>query len=585
MKPADDRRTELACSGGSLNPPINRITRALLLLIVLVAAGGVEADPAADLALEGGAVYTLDPGRPWAQAVAISQGRIVYVGDTKGLAAHVGPETRRIDLHGRMLLPGFHDSHIHLLAGGTRNDRCQLRGLAWPDAVLAALRSCAARLAEGQWLYGTDLDESVFAGRGPTRQWLDAIAGERPALVRDESGRLFWVNSAVLGTAGIDPDTPEPPNGVIERDAITGEPTGVLRDAAVEPVWRLIPEPGPEQYRAALQRASAAANAVGITSIIDARVTPTMLDAYRRADAAGELSVRVLASQPIAPKDGRGRIDELISAASSLHGNRLSAGSAKIFVDGEFGQHTAALEASYQDRPGDRGTLRIEPAWLSETIRRLDAAGLQVHLHVMGDRAIRLALDAIEGAIQANGPRRRRHQLAHVALPGQENLARMAALGVVADFQMLWAQPDQEMRGAIGPLGEDRARELLPIRSAFESGVTVVGGSDWPSESIDPLAAIQVALTRRPLAGGGTAWIPEQRASLAEMLAAYTLNGARLAGREQLTGSIETGKAADLVVLERNLFEVDPMNLQQVRVLLTLLDGVPVYRDPAIAWP
>lgn len=585
MKPADDRRAGLASLDKPLIPPIDRITRALLLLTALLAASGVEADPAADLAFDGGAVYTLNPGQHWAEAVAVTEGRIVYVGDSKGLAAYVGPETRRIDLRGRMLLPGFHDSHIHLLAGGARDDRCQLHGLAWPDAVMEALRACAVRLSDGQWLYGTGLEESVFAGRGPTRQMLDEVAGQRPAVVRNDSGRLFWANSAAFETAGIDADTPDPPEGVIEHDPATGEPSGTLRDDAVLPLWRLIPEPGPQQYQAALQRASATANAVGITSVIDARVTPPMLDAYRRADATGELSVRVLASQLVEPEHGLKRIEELTSAAASLHGNRLSAGSAKIFVDGEFGEHTAALEAPYQDRPGDRGALRAEPAWLNETVRRLDAAGLQVHLHVMGDRAIRLALDAIEGAIKANGPRERRPHLAHVALPGQDNLARMAALGIAADFQMLWAQPDQEMRRAIGLLGEKRARGLLPIRSAFKNGVTVVGGSDWPSESINPLAAIQVALTRRPLFGGGTAWIPEQRVSLAEMLDAYTLNGARLAGREEFTGSIETGKAADLVVLERNLFEVDPMDLQQVRILLTLLDGVPVYRDPVIAWP
>ncbi len=560
---------------------------ALVIFTLAVSTGGC-ADPktehAADLVFTGGAVYTVDPSRSWASAVAVSDGRIVYVGDDGGVEAHIGDETRVIDLAGRMLLPGFHDSHMHPMSGGTQLLRCQLTGLAWPDEVHEAIRKCMVDWSGGEWFRGIGLTEEAFDTPGLTREMLDELVPDRPALVSNDSGFLGWANTSALKIAGIEPHT---------SDSVPGTPSGMLSGTASGRVWAAIPEPGPDIYREVLKTITAEANRYGITSLNDARVSETMLEAYLAAEQAGELSVRVQASlaierpyslEPLGVTEGLAQVERILPKKTAAPGTRVRVDAVKFFLDGDFLNQSAAVLEPYENSANDRGRLRVEVDALNSMVELFDAAGIQVHIHAVGDRAVRVSLDAIERAIDINGPRDRRHQLAHIKLIDPIDLPRFEELGVVADYQALWARNDRDNRQESVLLGAERSARLIAIASVAASGARIVAGSDWPSESMRPMHAIQVAVTRRPVDGSELVWLPNERVGLAGILEAYTINGAWLSRSEFETGSIEVGKAADLIVLERNLFDVDPMELHKVSVQLTLLDGEPVYRDTDFTW-
>ncbi len=546
----------------------------LLLLIPLLAG----AEPAADRVFTNGAVYTVQSEVPWASAVAVTDGHITYVGDDEGAKAFIGENTVVTDLAGRMLMPGFHDSHMHPMAAGTRFLRCQLYDLEWPSEVLDALRKCATELEEGEWLRGVGLATEVFDGQGPHKSLLDEISPDRAVVVSSHVVAEVWVNSTTLTVAGIDADYPDPEHGTIERDAATGEPTGVLRHEGVSIVWGLIPPPNENKLRVALRHASKMANGFGITSVNAAQVYDQLLLAYRAADQAGEMTLRVQASQYWELEDGLDHTDEMIRGRGVGSGRRFKADAVKFFIDGGIPAKTASLLEPYVGSNDDLGTLNVQPERLNAIVKRLDDEDFQVHMHVVGDRAVRMGLDAIEHAIEINGPKDRRHQLAHIKLINPEDIPRFARLGVVADFQILWAKLDEDLKQGVAALGPDRTRWLMPINSVFKTGARVVVGSDWISESMNPLFSIQIAITRRPIDGSEPAFVPEERVTLEQMIEAYTINGAWLARQEKETGSIEVGKAADLIVLEKNLFEADAMKLAEVKVLLTLLEGEEVYR-------
>jgi predicted amidohydrolase YtcJ len=381
-------------------------------------------------------------------------------------------------------------------------------------------------------------------------------------------------------------DGSEAPVAGIERDPRTHSPTGILENEAVGFVKRHAPQPTGAEYREALRRTTAIANRFGITSLVDANATEAVLDAYRAADRSGELTVRVVAAQRIDPRRGEEQIKELLARRDRVRGPRFRADAAKIFLDGEIDQHTAAMLEPFAGAPGVRGDLLVPPEALDALVRRLDRDGFLIHMHAMGDRAVRAGLDAIERALRANGTRDRRHQLAHLGVIAPEDVPRFGRLGVTADFQPFWAQAnDPASASTEAALGPVRSRWMYAMASIAAAGGRIVASSDWPAPSMNPLDAIQVAVTRQPLDGSKPAGQPEQRIGLPAILAAYTLDAAWAAREDAIDGSIEAGKAADLVVLDRNLFEVDVMRLHEVRVLLTLLDGEPVYRDPGLAWP
>jgi predicted amidohydrolase YtcJ len=537
----------------------------------------------ADLVFTNGAVYTVDAERSWASAVAVRDGRIVYVGDDSGAQAHSGADTEHIDLAGRMLMPGFHDSHMHPVAAGGRLIRCDLIGLAWPEGVYSILENCLDSHKPGQWFRAEKLDDAVFEQFVRASEWqaLAVLFASVPAMVRQSDGMRMWLSPPAMQMVGLTGRSGfAGPEGV-QRDPVTGQATGVVTGDAALLVYQALPVPDQSALRAGLRKASDMANRYGITSANEASASLEIWDALVAADLAGALTLRVQASLAWNPEEDTGQLASLVTAVASHSSDRLRALSVKLFVDGSAGINDGSLLQAYQNEPDYFGH-QVYGDQLPGIVRDIDAAGLDVHLHAYYDRAVRDGLDAIEGALQANPDRDRRHQIAHLALVDPADIPRFAELEVTADIQPLWAYWNAQRSEESDRLGPNRSSRLVPVQSLFRTGARVVAGSDWISESMNPLYSIQVAVTRRPPDGSGPAWNPDERVSLEQMISAYTINGAWLARQEGLSGSIEVGKAADLIILEHNLFEVDPMDISEVRVLLTLLAGETVYRSPKL---
>jgi predicted amidohydrolase YtcJ len=536
----------------------------------------------ADLVLRNAAVYTLDAARTWAEAVAIAGGRIVYVGPESGLRQWVGPHTAVVDLQGKMLLPGFHDSHVHLVYGGIDLSECYLYDFTSQEQILEAVARYGEKNPDKKWIRGAGWQLPIFPDANPHKSLLDKVVPNRPVFLVAADGHSAWVNSRALEIAGITKQTPDPATGRIERDPETGEPTGTLREDAVNLVAGRLPSYTREDFVSGLRRGLQLANRFGITSIQDPNCNEGILEAYAELDRRGELSARVVAAMEVNPTEGTAQIPRLVERRKKYQGRRLRASSVKIFADGVIEARTAALIEPYVGTSNDRGKANVEPDALNPLVSALDREGFQVHIHAIGDRAIRNSLDAFESAAARNGIRDSRHQIAHIELFNPRDVPRFRRLGVIANFQPLWAYADPYITKLTLPaLGPERSRWLYPIASLVKSGAVVTCGSDWSVSSMNPLEAIQVAVTRRgPDEAPGAAWIPEEVADLPAMLAGYTINGAYVNFEEKETGSIETGKAADLVVLDRNLFEISPNEIHNTKVLLTLLEGKEVYRYP-----
>jgi predicted amidohydrolase YtcJ len=525
-----------------------------------------------------GGIYTVDAGRSWAEAAAIRSGKILAVGTNDSIAAHIGPDTKVIDLTGRLALPGFHDAHVHVAEGGVELLQCPLSNLSGVEAVLARVRECAARNSSG-WVVGGGWDLSLFPAEGPGKSLLDQVVPDRPVYLDGADGHTVWVNSKALELAGITAATADPPNGVIERDPADGQPTGTLRETAAELVERHIPAIDAATRLEGLRRGLRLANTAGITSFIEASAAEPQLVAYKTLADAGELTARVVTSITFGTF-GSADFEHLLEHRRDYAGPRLSTEAIKIFIDGVLEGHTAALLDPYSDRPGQRGAPNLSPAALTEAVTRFDALGLQVHMHAIGDAAVRAGLDAVQAARERNGPRDGRHHIAHLQLIHTNDIPRFAALGVAANFQALWAWPDDYiMKLNLPQVGPDRVASMYPIGSVYRSGGRIVGGSDWSVSSINPLQAIQVALTRQDPEGKKPDVLTEgERVDLATMIAAYTIEGAWLMHLEQTTGSIEPGKAADIVVLDRNIFRLPAAQVGSAQVLMTLLDGQTIYQ-------
>lgn len=549
--------------------------------LILGAVGGFAEEPRpADLVLHHGAVYTVDAVRSWASAIAVRNGRIAYVGTDAGVLPHIGPHTRVIDLAGKMVLPGFHDAHVHLIGGGLELGECDLNGTKTLEEVLERVRSYAARHPERAWIRGGGWPLTLEGGN-PHKALLDAIVPDRPVFLDAFDGHSSWVNSVALSLAGITKETPDPPRGRIERDPQTGEPTGTLRESAARLVLQKIPPYTHEDYVAGLRRGLELARRFGITSVQEASATEQHLKAFAELDRLGELTVRAVVAMRYDPAKPPSQVGQFVEWRSRYQGRRLRATTVKIFADGVIESRTAALLQPYLGT-NERGWLNIEPESLKPLAAELDRLGFQIHIHAIGDWAIQASLDALEFAQRQNGKRDARHHLAHIQLFDPRDLGRFRQLGIVANFQPLWAYADPYITDMTLPvLGPERSRWLYPVRSMAESGAVIVGGSDWSVSSMNPLDAIQVAVTRRGLGEGpGPAWLPEETVGLPTILAAYTIQGAYVNFQEHETGSLEVGKAADLIVLDRNLFDCPPHEIHRAKVLLTLLEGQEVYRAP-----
>lgn len=563
-------------------------------LLFSLAAPLLAAQTPADLVLSGGAVYTVDPARSWAQAVAVRAGRIAYVGTEAGVKAFTGPKTRVLKLNGRMVLPGFQDAHIHPVSGGVELGQCNVNDLPTADAVLAKVRECAKTMAGKPWLLGGGWLLPVFPGGNPKKEMLDAIASDKPAMLSAADGHSSWVNSKALELAGITKDTPDPKDGRIERDPVTQEATGTLRESAADLVAKHAPASTDAERLDGLRRTLALLAKSGVTAVQEADAgsgaegsgASGTMQAYVEAEKRGQLTVRVVAALGTDNARGPEQVDDLVKLRSRYTTAHVKPIAAKIFADGVIEPRTAAMLTDYTDRPGWRGEPNFTEAALNALVLRLAEADFNVHIHAIGDRAVRMSLDAFEAAQAKTSLRGQRHQLAHLEVIDPADIPRFRKLGVIANFQALWAYADDYIVDMTwGGLGPERSRWIYPIGSVVHAGGVLAMGSDWSVSSLNPLDAIQVAITRQGLdEPKRAAMIPEEAIDLPTALAGYTIGSAYANNLEKETGSIEVGKAADLIVLSKNLFDVPASEIAKQTVLLTLLEGQPVYRASELAW-
>ena len=555
----------------------------------VVSARGEAARVAADADLVVvGNIHTMDASAPKAEAIAVARGRLVFVGDARQARALLRPGGSTIELApGQSVLPGFVDSHVHMLDSGVLALGCVIEDPESKEELEDTIKACAAEPhPEGAWLIGVNWPPDLFdLVLGPLKEELDALVPDRPAVFRGADGHSHWLNSAALKAAGIGPDTKDPPGGRIERVPGSTEPSGTLRESAfflVEPHIPPTTEEGKaEQDAAGLAIAQRILHGFGITQVQDALVNPRHLAAYHAAATSGLLTMKVVAAQATDPGRPASQVDELIERRERFSVGHLTASSAKIFLDGVLEGRTAALLEPYEGSDAgkdDRGTTNWSLPALKEIALRLDAAGFQIHMHGIGDRAIREGLDALAAVRAANGPSDLRHHIAHLELVDPADIPRFAALDVFANFQPFWMFKDRGVLQFEEPLlGAARTARLYEIRTFEQAGTRIVAGSDWPVSKANPFLAIEVGMTRRdPTDAGASVWNPAQRVSLDTLLRAYTIEGATLNHRERDTGSLEVGKAADFIILDRDLFAIPPEDIGETRVLATFVDGVQV---------
>jgi predicted amidohydrolase YtcJ len=531
--------------------------------------------------LTGGTILTGDPARPRAGAVAVAGGRVVALDDEARARHRPGDEV--VDLAGGCLVPGFHDGHVHPLWGGTGLAGAPVAGAGSVEEVLAAVRDHAAARPGPGWVVGAGYDPALLPGALGDAEVLDRAVADRPVLLWAADHHTAWVNSAALAAAGIDERTPDPPGGVIARRG-DGRPLGALLEEACDLVARLVPAPTPGERADGLRRALRLLAAAGVTWAQDASLAPEDVGVYLDVAAAGHLTTSVnvaLRADPDRWRDQLAPFAEARATAAAEGRDLVSARTVKLFADGVVESGTAAMLEPYDDAPHSCGIPFWDGAELAAAVTAFDGAGFQVHVHAIGDAGVRSALDAVEAATAANGERDRRPVVAHTQVVHPDDLPRFAALGVVANFEPLWAQPDAVMLELTEPrLGPERSRQQYPIGAMARSGATVTFGSDWPVSSLVPMEGIAVAVTRQTPEGEPPAgWLPEQRLPVGAAMAAYTAAGAHQAFAEAEQGTITPGRRADLCLLGADPTAVPPSELATVPVEATWLGGTEVHRS------
>jgi predicted amidohydrolase YtcJ len=541
-------------------------------------------DTTADLALVGGSVLTIDPIGGRAAALAVRGGRIVAAGGNDEVREHIGPTTRVIELEGRTVLPGFQDAHVHPIGAGLEALRCSLHDRRGLDAYLAAVVEYAARRPDTEWITGGGWSMDDFPGGTPRAEDLDRVIPDRPAFLPNRDGHGAWVNTLALERAGITAETPDPPDGRIERNA-DGSPSGTLHEGAADLVERLIPVDTEAEMLDALAWAQAELHRLGITAWQDAWVLRDMIDVYRRFAEQGRLTARVIGAHWWDRTRGPEQIEPWLGLREQGTFGRFALTSVKLMLDGIVENFTAAMSAPYLDGAGNptsnSGIDFIAPDALVDAVTRIDALGFQPHFHAIGDRAVHNALDAVAAARAANGPSDTRPHVAHIQVIHPDDIGRFAPLGMIANAQPYWAVHEGQMdRLTVPYLGPERSTWQYPFGSLLRAGARLAMGSDWSVSTADPLRQIEVAVNRvSDLNRQRGPFLPDERLTLDEALAAFTIGSAYVNHLERDTGTLEAGKLADLVVLDRNIHAPDAGPLGDARVIGTFVEGAAVHDE------
>jgi hypothetical protein len=552
-------------------------------LAALLAGGAAPEKPKeakasqADRIFVNGRVWTGEPGRPFAEALAVRGTAILAVGSSADIKGHAAKGTEIVDLRGRFVAPGFIDAHLHLLGGSLSLEELRLDDAFTFGALAARVRDWAAAHPEAHWVTGEGWAYAAFADGLPSRTQLDAIVADRPAWLVSYDGHTGWANSAALRLASVTRETKDPPGGTIVRDG-KGEPTGALKESAMDLVARLVPKLLPHEKERALRNGIAQAAAWGLTSVHQAGIDEEELEILARALAAApRLRVFVALDIERDPTPGTlARQDELRQRYAS---DRLRVGAVKGSVDGVVEAHTAAMFEPYPG--GGTGLPRWTQEELDRTVAAYDRAGWTVMLHAIGDRGIDMALTAFERAARANGTTGRRHRVEHVEVPRLADLPRFKAAGVVASTQAMFPYPNQNHLGVYVPvLGPERAGRALAFKAVDDAGAVQAFGSDWPVFTAEVVRGIACAVTRTTVEGTPTGgWEPSQRISVEAALRHFTRDAAFAEHAEKEKGTIAVGKLADFVVLSQNLLTVPPERIKDTKVLLTVLGGQDTWRS------
>lgn len=549
--------------------------------------GDNTARPAPDLILTNARVYTVETQQPWAQAVAIGDGKIVAVGPAAELAKLAGKTTKVVDLGGRLLMPAFGDAHVHPVFGGMAFSRCSLHDGKTIEDYQVTIAGCMAKRPGTAPIYGVGWQDSLFPPNGvPRKELLDQVSTGRALIMESVGGHSYWVNSKTLELAGITKATPDPVNGQIDRDPQTGEPVGGLQESAMQLVGELVPAFKADEIQNSIRYAAKLFNSLGITNWHDAGIdvavdgTSETIDAYRAVKERGELSAHVALALRWTNGRALEQIPAILAATERARAGGLQANSVKFYVDGVIPQRTAAMIQPYEGVQ-ERGQLQIQPSILTQAVSALGAKGIQPYVHAIGDGAVRTALDTFE-TVGKSGVTLNRPMITHLNVIDPTDQPRFGKLGVIAQFQATWSSnyPYMDLtKAAIGPL---RSQSIYPAGSVLKGGGMIAYGADWPVATADPLQGLQVAVTRINYEDPTSApLLPSEALTLEQAVRAHTINAAYANGMDAFTGSIAPGKSAELIVLDTDIFTEPAQQISKARVILTLFKGRPVFGDMA----
>lgn len=546
----------------------------------------------ADIILKGGSIYTMDNNRSWADAIAIKNGRILAIGKYSDIAEYLGMDTQVTDLQGKFVMPGIIDAHLHPVWGGIKQlYKCNFEFDATPTEITRALSSCIEQNPNLEWIVGGQWGSSFFEHHNlqpSPREWLDKISTDHAIVLRDDTGHNHWVNSRALELLNIDRNTANPEGGSIVHDH-RGEPNGLLLENVRLMLAKAIPDYTAAQYRHAGKEALLILNRLGITGFKDATASTKVMEAYRKLDETDQLSAwgALCYDMPRAPREFPLDMEPILATLKKYNTENINTGCVKYYLDGvPTASRTAAMLSPYlpdAHNHGKRtsGSLLRSPAIFTQELTALDRQGITVKIHASGDRSIRTALNAIAAVRKANGDSGLRHELAHAMYVDPVDIPRFNSLGAVADMAPALWYPSPVIDAVVSVLGERGAR-IFPFRDMLKSNVQVTAGSDWPSgvASPTPWVGMEAMITRQNPRdnSAGSLW-KEQAVTLEDAITIYTLNGAHSLGIESKTGSLEVGKSADFIVLDRNLFKIPTTMISDTQVVATWFKGKLVYKN------
>src|SRR6266851_3242658 len=542
--------------------------------------------PAADTVVMHAKIYTVNSRQPWAEALAIAGDKILAVGREKDIQQYRGEKTKIIDANGRLVLPGFADCHIHFMDGSIGLTQVDLNGATSVTEIQKKVKEYAAAHPKETWILGMGWSYPTFAPSGlPDKKVLDEVVPDRPVYLVAFDGHSSWANSKALALAGITRATGDPANGKIVHDE-KGEPTGALKESAGDLVAKLAPKPSREQRLAALRMGMHEANKFGLVRVHSAGQDFEWLDLYNELRQKQLLLLRFYIAYFLDPPELKADdIEKIEQARRTYHDDWISGGVVKTMLDGVIEAHTAAMLAPYSDDPEQAGKMFWAPAKYQQAVTELDRRGLQIFTHAIGDKSVRLALDAYRQASETNHTSDARPRIEHIETISVQDIPRFGKQGVIASFQPLHAYPNENVLNVWARnAGPERTQRAWVWHTIESTGGVLAFGSDWPVVTLNPWPGVQNALTRKTAEGDPpNGFVPQERISLEDAIRAYTLGAAFAGHREKIEGSIEPGKLADLIILARDLFKIEPNQIADMEVLLTVVGGTTVYQAPS--WP